>query len=71
MRGPLTLTQGQIEQIAASDMTRREIREKYGEDIAIAAGRFRDPDAEPEWIAETFASALSHAELLELYPELR
>ena len=40
-------------------------------DRAIAVGRARDPDAEPEWTAETSANALSYAELLELYLEPR
>ncbi len=50
------LTQDQINQIAATDMTFDQVEEKYGEDIAIQVGIARDPDAS-EWTDEDFARA--------------
>ena len=38
-------SQEQIDELAASAMTFREIEKKYGEEVAINVGIARDPDA--------------------------
>ncbi len=38
------LTEKKIEEIAASDMTFDQVKEEYGEEIAIRVGVARDPD---------------------------
>ena len=48
------LTQEQINELATSAMTFREIEEQYGEEVAINVGIARDPDA-PEITDEQFA----------------
>ena len=48
------LTQEQIDELATSAMTFREIEEQYGEEVAINVGIARDPDA-PEITDEQFA----------------
>ena len=40
----MDLTDEQLEQIAASDMTFAQIEAKYGEEVAINVGIARDPD---------------------------
>ena len=39
------LSQEQIDELAATDMTFSEIEKKYGEEVAINVGIARDPDA--------------------------
>ena len=48
------LTKGQIEELAATDMTFDEVEVKYGEDVAIRVGAARDPDNH-ELTAQDFA----------------
>lgn len=48
------LTQEQINEIAATSMTFREVESKYGEEVAINVGIARDPD-NPEMTDEDFA----------------
>ena len=50
------LTQEQIDELAATDKTYREIEDEYGEETAINVGIARDPDA-PELDEEWFANA--------------
>ena len=50
------LTQEQIDALAATDKTYREIEAEYGEETAINVGIARDPDA-PELDEEWFANA--------------
>ena len=50
------LTQDQIDALAATDKTYREIEAEYGEETAINVGIARDPDA-PELDEEWFANA--------------
>ena len=50
------LTQEQIDALAATDKTYREIEAEYGEEAAINVGIARDPDA-PELDEEWFANA--------------
>ena len=50
------LTQEQIDELAATDKTYREIEAEYGEETAINVGIARDPDA-PELTDEWFALA--------------
>ena len=47
-------SQEQIDELAATDMTFREIEKKYGEEVAINVGIARDPDTfelDDEWFA--------------------
>ncbi len=60
------LTEAQIEELAATDLTFDEVEARYGEDIAILVGIARDPDA-PEWTEEDFARARP---AIEVDPEL-
>ena len=55
------LTQAQIDALAATDKTYREIEDEYGEETAINVGIARDPDA-PELTDEWFALARSMRE---------
>ena len=48
------LTERQIEEIAATDLTFDEVEARYGEDVAIRVGAARDPD-NPELTVEDFA----------------
>ena len=50
------LTQEQINEIAATNMTFDEVESKYGEEVAINVGIARDPD-NPEMTDEDFARA--------------
>ena len=50
------LTEGQIEGIAATDMSFEQVEAQYGEEVAILVGIARDPD-NPEWTEEDFARA--------------
>ena len=52
--GQAELSQEQIDELAASAMTFREIEKRYGEEVAINVGIARDPDA-PEITEEQFA----------------
>ena len=48
------LSQEQVDELAAGDMTFREIKKKYGEEVAINVGIARDPDTfelDDEWFA--------------------
>ena len=48
------LSQEQIDELAATDMTFSEIEKKYGEEVAINVGIARDPDTfelDDEWFA--------------------
>ena len=56
----------QINELAASAMTFREIEKKYGEEVAINVGIARDPDA-PEITEEQFAQMRP---ALEVVPDL-
>ena len=60
------LTQEQIDEVAAGDLTFDEVEAKYGEDIAIRVGAARDPD-NPELTAEDFATMRPATEVV---PEL-
>ena len=60
------LTQEQIDELAAGDLTFDEVEAKYGEDIAIRVGAARDPD-NPELTAEDFATMRP---AIEVDPEL-
>lgn len=60
------LSQEQINELAASAMTFREIEKAYGEEVAINVGIARDPDA-PEITEEQFAQMRP---ALEVVPDL-
>ena len=60
------LTQEQIDEVAAGDLTFDDVEAKYGEDIAIRVGAARDPD-NPELTAEDFATMRP---AIEVAPEL-
>ena len=64
--GTVDLTQEQIDEVAAGDLTFDEVEAKYGEDIAIRVGAARDPD-NPELTAEDFATMRP---AIEVAPEL-
>ena len=67
-------TRQQIDRIAETAMTYREVEDKYGEDVAIRVGAARDPD-NPELTAEDFArmrpAAEVDPELVEAYRRSR
>ncbi len=60
------LTQEQINEIAASDMTFDQVEAKYGEEVAINVGIARDPDTK-ELTAEDMARMRP---ALEIVPDL-
>ena len=62
------LTDEQLDEIAATDMTFDEVEEKYGEEIAINVGILRDPDTW-EWTDENFARARPAAEVIPNFDE--
>ena len=50
------LTEKDLEEIATGPMTYGQIKEKYGEEVAIDVGIARDPDTR-EWTDEDFSRA--------------
>ena len=52
----MDLTEKEFEEIATGPMTYGQIKEKYGEEVAIDVGIARDPDTR-EWTDEDFSRA--------------
>ena len=67
MLEPTELTQPQIDRLAGSELTFREIAEKYGEDAAINVGIARDPDTielDDAWFARARPAIEVHPHLV-------